>query len=132
MHTPSDGLQDLLARLIGQAHELGSRGIYRGEPEPFGRISSGLYRQLYEIDEQYFDINSAQRRWIERARQYAPYLSDDDLLTQPPAPGREDEPDRLHARPQHRAVLRPRTTRPTRTAASSSWRSRSSVATKVT
>ncbi len=81
MHTPSDGLQDLLARLIGQAHELGSRGIYRGEPEPFGRISSGLYRQLYEIDDQYFDINSAQRRWIERARQYAPYLSDDDVLT---------------------------------------------------
>ena len=81
MNALGDELQGLLTQLISQARELGSRGIYRGEPEPFRRVSSGLYRQLHEIDDQYFDINSAQRRWIERARQYAPYLSDDDVLT---------------------------------------------------
>lgn len=81
MEPPSDELQDLLARLISRAHELGTRGIYRGEPERFRRISSGLYRELYEIDHQYFHIGSAQERRIKLARQYAPDLSDDDVLT---------------------------------------------------
>ena len=81
MYPPEDELQDLLARLISQANELGTRGIYRGEPECFPRISSGLYRQLYEIDDQHFDIGSAQQRRIELAQQYAPHLSDDDVLT---------------------------------------------------
>ena len=81
MYAPKDELQDLLARLISCAHEPGTRDIYRGEPECFPRISSGLYRQLYEIDDQDFDIGSAQQRRIELARQYAPHLSDDDILT---------------------------------------------------
>ena len=81
MYAPKDELQDLLARLISRAHEPGTRDIYRGEPECFPRISSGLYRQLYEIDDQDFDIGSAQQRRIELARQYAPHLSDDDILT---------------------------------------------------
>ena len=81
MYAPKDELQDLLARLISRAREPGTRDIYRGEPECFPRISSGLYRQLYEIDDQDFDIGSAQQRRIEFARQYAPHLSDDDILT---------------------------------------------------
>ena len=81
MYPPSDELQDLLARLSSRAHELGTRCIYRGEPECFPRISSGLYRQLYEIDDLKFDIGLAQQRRIELARQYAPDLSDDDILT---------------------------------------------------
>ena len=81
MYAPGDELRDLLARLISRAHELGTRGIYRGEPKCFPRISSGLYRELYEIDDRYFDIRAAQRRRIKLARQYAPYLSDADVLT---------------------------------------------------
>ena len=77
----SDELQNLLARLTSRAYELGTRGIYRGEPECFPRISSGLYRQLYEIDDLGFNIGRAQQRRIELARQYAPHLSDDDILT---------------------------------------------------
>ncbi len=78
---PSDELQNLLARLTCLAHELGTRVIYRGEPECFPRISSGLYRQLYEIDDLGFRIGDAQKRRIELARQYAPDLTDDDILT---------------------------------------------------
>ena len=81
IYPPSDELQDLLARLTSRAHELGTRGIYRGEPECFPRISSGLYRQLYEIDDCGFRIDGAQQRRIDLARQYAPHLSDDDILT---------------------------------------------------
>ena len=81
MYAAKDELQDLLARLMSRAHEPGTRDIYRGEPEYFPRISSGLYRQPYEIDDQDFDIGSAQQRRIELARQYSPHLSDDDILT---------------------------------------------------
>ena len=81
MYQPSDELQDLLAQLISQAHELGTRAIYRGEPECFPRISSGLFRQLHEIDDHGFDIGLAQQRRIKLAQQYAPNLSDDDVLT---------------------------------------------------
>ena len=81
IYPPSDELQDLLARLTSRAYELGTRGIYRGEPECFPRISSGLNRQLYEIDDWGFNIGRAQQRRIELARQYAPHLSDDDILT---------------------------------------------------
>lgn len=81
MSVPGDELQDLLARLTSQAHELGPRGIYRGESKCFPQISSGLYRELYEIDDRSFSIGSAQQRRIERARQYAPHLSDEDVLT---------------------------------------------------
>lgn len=81
MYAPSDQLQNFLSRLINRAHELGTQGIYRGEPECFPRISSGLYRHLHAIDDQYFDIGSAQQRWIERARRYAPHLSHVDVLT---------------------------------------------------
>ncbi|MYH67246.1 MAG: FRG domain-containing protein [Dehalococcoidia bacterium] len=81
MHPLGDELQDLMARLISRAHELGIRGIYRGEPECFPRISSGLYRQLYEIDDPSFHIGAAQRRRIELAQRYAPDLSDNDVLT---------------------------------------------------
>ena len=81
MNPPSDELQHLLARLTSRAHEPETRVIYRGEPECFRRISSGLYRDLYEIDDQSFHIGSAQQRRIELAQRYAPHLSDDDVLT---------------------------------------------------
>lgn len=81
MHPLSDELHNLLAQLISRAHQLGTRGIYRGEPECFPRLSSGLFRQLYEIDNEFFHIGAAQQRRIELAQRYAPDLSDDDVLT---------------------------------------------------
>ena len=81
MNAPSDELQELLARLISRAHEAQTRVIFRGEPKSFQRISSGLYRELYEINDQYFDIGSAQQRRIKLARRFVPDLSDDDVLT---------------------------------------------------
>lgn len=81
MYPLSDELQGLLAQLISRAHELGTRGIYRGEPKCFPRISSGLFRHLYEIDDPSFHILDAQQRRIEFAQRYSPNLSDDEVLT---------------------------------------------------
>ena len=81
MYAPGDELRDLLDRVVSRARELGTHGIYRGEPECFPRISSGLYRELHEIDDESFHIGAAQQRRIELARRYAPHLSNDDVLT---------------------------------------------------
>lgn len=81
MQPLTDELQGMLARLIGRARQREAPGIYRGEPECFRRISSGLYRQLHEIDAPYFNIGYAQQRRIELARRYEPHLSEVDILT---------------------------------------------------
>lgn len=51
--------------------------IYRGESECHERVSSGLYRQFHELDDEFFDITEAQERQLKIARAYANDESDD-------------------------------------------------------
>ena len=51
--------------------------IYRGESECHERVSSGLYRQLHELDDEFFDITKAQERQLKIARAYAKDEIDD-------------------------------------------------------
>ena len=44
--------------------------IYRGESECHDDISSSLFRELYEIKNEYFDIMEAQRRQLDHAKQF--------------------------------------------------------------
>lgn len=45
--------------------------IYRGESECHEKVSSGLYRQFHELDDEFFDIKKAQKRQLTIARTYA-------------------------------------------------------------
>ena len=45
--------------------------IYRGESECHEKVSSGLYRQFHELDDELFDIKKAQKRQLTIARTYA-------------------------------------------------------------
>lgn len=45
--------------------------IYRGESECHEKVSSGLYRQFHEPDDESFQIKEAQNRQLTRARAYA-------------------------------------------------------------
>ena len=45
--------------------------IYRGESECHEKVSSGLYRQFHELDDEFFDIKEAQKRQLTIARTYA-------------------------------------------------------------
>ncbi len=77
VHT-SPELRNLLAWL----HLLAQPGtLFRGEAECFDRVSSGLYRQLYAIDDEGFDIMAAQQRQLEETRNYSSLTDDADLLT---------------------------------------------------
>ena len=44
--------------------------VYRGESKCFETISSSLYRHLYELNSEHFDIMDAQRRQLDFARQF--------------------------------------------------------------
>ena len=65
-------MRDFISNLALVAeHDLETTFIYRGESECHDRVSSGLYRQFYELDEDIFDITEAQNRQLTMARAYA-------------------------------------------------------------
>ena len=50
--------------------------IYRGEARCHERVSSGLFRQLHEIDNDLFDIAEAQKRQLDMARPFTKFTTD--------------------------------------------------------
>ena len=87
-HDKRKQVRDLISNLALVAEQdLESTFIYRGESECHNRVSSGLYRQFYELDEDIFDITEAQKRQLTKAREYAKD---------------EDDPDKILAQIQHR------------------------------
>lgn len=78
MPTLSPELAELLFLLRLLA---GDSAIYRGEPEHYEQVSSGLYRQLHAVDYGWFDISEAQQRQIEVARRYSQVSDRNELLT---------------------------------------------------
>ena len=87
-HDNRKQVRDFISNLALVAeHDLETTFIYRGESECHDRVSSGLYRQFYELDEEIFDITEAQNRQLTMARAYAKD---------------EDDPDRILAQIQHR------------------------------
>jgi len=81
-------VRDFIANLTLVAeHDPDSTFIYRGESECHDGVSSGLYRQFHELDDEFFDIKEAQNRQLEKARAYAKD---------------EYDPDKILAQIQHR------------------------------
>ena len=44
--------------------------VYRGESKCFDTVSSSLYRQLYELSSDHFDIGEAEQRQLDHAKQF--------------------------------------------------------------
>ena len=77
-------VRDLISNLALVAeHDPDCTFIYRGESECHERVSSGLFRQFYKLDDESFDITEAQDRQLKIARAYAKDESDpDNILAQ--------------------------------------------------
>ena len=57
--------------------------LYRGEPECYSQVSSGLYRQYSESDTDYFDIEVIQSEILEELKRFIkPQGDDDEVLDQ--------------------------------------------------
>lgn len=66
-------LIDTLTVIAGHTSE---NFVYRGEAECHEDISSSLYRELYEIDNEHFDIMEAQQRQLDQAKQFTKETDD--------------------------------------------------------
>ena len=87
-HDNRKQVRDVIGTLaLISEQNLESTFLYRGESECHERVSSGLYRHFYELDDESFDIMEAQDRQLKIAR---PYAKD------------ENDPDRILAQIQHR------------------------------
>ena len=87
-HDNRQQVRDIIGNLaLVSEQDLESTFIYRGESECHERVSSGLYRHFYKLDDESFDIMEAQDRQLKIAR---PYAKD------------ENDPDRILAQIQHR------------------------------
>ena len=82
----STGTQsETLKSVVGIISELalksdGGKYIYRGEPMPYPKVSSSLYRKYEDIDAEGFDIEIVQNEILLQARTYARYTGEIDDL----------------------------------------------------
>lgn len=78
-HDNRKRVRDLIGNLalVAEQDPEGTTFIYRGESECHDKVSSGLYRQFHELDEEIFDITEAQKRQLTMARAYAKDEDDD-------------------------------------------------------
>ena len=58
----------------------GGKYIYRGEPKPYPKVSSSLYRKYEDIDAEGFDIEFVQNEILLQAKSYARYTGEVDDL----------------------------------------------------
>ena len=56
--------------------------LYRGEPECYPIVSSGLYRKCPDCEDEVFDIDRLEREIVERARQYTTLDGNDEILAE--------------------------------------------------
>ena len=60
----------LMGEVVRKSSRRQGSCLYRGEPECYPIVSSGLYRQCPDCEEEVFDIDRLEREIVERARQY--------------------------------------------------------------
>ena len=56
--------------------------LYRGEPECYKKVSSGLYREYSHIEAENFDIEAVQKEILEAAKRYTSQTDDFEILTE--------------------------------------------------
>ena len=68
--------------IVGElaSQSAGGSYIYRGEPRPYPRVSSSLYRLYEDIQVDAFDIEVAQREILAQARRYTRYTGETGAL----------------------------------------------------
>ena len=79
----NDHLDDVLDIITLLARK--SRGvdyIFRGEPQHYDKVSSSLYREYGQVEEETFQIETVQGEILEQARKYTDETDEVEILTQ--------------------------------------------------
>ena len=72
-----------MREIVSKSSNRDASCVYRGEPECYPVVSSGLYRKCHpDSEKEAFDIAQVERETVETARQYTTSGDDDDILTE--------------------------------------------------
>ena len=79
----NDQLNSVLEK-IQEIVKLSANGdyLYRGEPECYEKVSSGLYREYSKIEAENFDIEVVQKEILDAAKRYTTQTDDFEILTE--------------------------------------------------
>ena len=79
----NDQLNSVLEK-IQEIVKLSANGdyLYRGEPECYEKVSSGLYREYSDIEAKNFDIKAVQEEILDAAKRYTTQTNDFEILTE--------------------------------------------------
>ena len=85
-HIPSTTQADQLEIVLRKLNEIARTAarndyIYRGEPEHYGKVSSGLYRQYSMIQGEDVDIEAVQEEMLNDAKKYTGQTDEFEILT---------------------------------------------------
>ena len=79
----NDQLNSVLEK-IQEIVKISAKGdyLYRGEPECYDKVSSGLYRKYSDIEAEHFDIEVVQNEILETAKRYTTETDAFEILTE--------------------------------------------------
>ena len=75
-------IQDLMTQVLYKSSSHDGPCLYRGEPECYPIVSSGLYRECPACEDEAFDIHRLEGEIVERARQYTTLDDKDEILAE--------------------------------------------------
>ena len=80
--TELERTQALMGEIVRRSSEREGTCVYRGEPQRYPVVSSGLYRKMQESTNEAFDIARVEQEMVENARQYTTLTEDDEILAE--------------------------------------------------
>ena len=75
-------IQALMGEIVRKTSEREEVCVYRGEPECYPVVSSGLYRKCFNSTNEAFDIARVEQEMTENARQHTILTNDDEILAE--------------------------------------------------
>ena len=75
-------IQGLMAEVVCKSSKREDPCVYRGEPECYSVVSSGLFRKCPDGANEAFDIALVEEEMVATARQYTTLADDDEILTE--------------------------------------------------
>ena len=77
-----DPVQRVLGEIVRKAAARDDACLFRGEPECYPVVSSGLFRNSPDATNERFDIGRVEQEMLESARQYTTLTDDREILTE--------------------------------------------------
>ena len=75
-------IHGLMAEVVSKSLKREDTCVYRGEPECYSVVPSGLYRKCPDSTNEAFDIAPVEEEMVVTARQYTTLTDDDEILTE--------------------------------------------------